>query len=40
MGFVSLSVIASAALVALGLPRADQLIGLATLVVLKITWDS
>ena len=40
-GFVSLSVIASAALVALGLPRADPLIGLAiTLVILKITWDS
>ena len=40
-GFVSLSVIASAALVAIGLPRADPLIGLAvTLVILKITWDS
>jgi divalent metal cation (Fe/Co/Zn/Cd) transporter len=40
-GFVSLSVIASATLVALGLPRADPLIGLAiTLVILKITWDS
>jgi divalent metal cation (Fe/Co/Zn/Cd) transporter len=40
-GFVSLSVIASAALVALGLPRADPLIGLAiTAVILKITWDS
>ena len=40
-GFVSLSVIASAALVAVGLPRADPLIGLAiTLVILKITWDS
>ena len=40
-GFVSLSVIASAALVALGLPRADPLIGLAiTLVILKITSDS
>ena len=40
-GFVSLSVIASAALVAVGLPRADPLIGLAiTAVILKITWDS
>jgi Co/Zn/Cd efflux system component len=40
-GFVSLGVIASAALVAAGLPRADPLIGLAiTLVILKITWDS
>jgi divalent metal cation (Fe/Co/Zn/Cd) transporter len=40
-GFVSLSVIASAALVALGLARADPLIGLAiTAVILKITWDS
>jgi divalent metal cation (Fe/Co/Zn/Cd) transporter len=40
-GFVSLSVIASAGLVALGLPRADPLIGLAiTIVILKITWDS
>src|SRR6478736_4996042 len=40
-GFVSLSVIASAALVAIGLPRADPLIGLAiTAVILKITWDS
>jgi cation diffusion facilitator family transporter len=40
-GFVSLGVVASAALVALGLPAADPLIGLAiTLVILKITWDS
>jgi Co/Zn/Cd efflux system component len=40
-GFVSLSVIASAALVAIGLSRADPLIGLAiTAVILKITWDS
>ena len=40
-GFVSLSVIASAALVAVGLPRADPVIGLAiTAVILKITWDS
>jgi len=40
-GFVSLGVVASAALVAAGLPRADPLIGLAiTVVILKITWDS
>jgi cation diffusion facilitator family transporter len=40
-GFVSLSVIASAAVVALGLPIADPLIGLViTIVILKITWDS
>jgi Co/Zn/Cd efflux system component len=40
-GFVSLAVIASAVLVAVGLPRADPLIGLAiTIVILKITWDS
>lgn len=40
-GFVSLSVILSAALVWAGLERADPLIGLAiTLVILKITWDS
>jgi Co/Zn/Cd efflux system component len=40
-GFVSLGVIASAAVVALGFPRGDPLIGLAiTLVILKITWDS
>jgi Co/Zn/Cd efflux system component len=40
-GFVSLSVIASATLVAIGLPRADPLIGLAiTVVILKITWNS
>ena len=33
--------IASAALVAVDLPRADPLIGLAiTVVILKITWDS
>jgi cation diffusion facilitator family transporter len=37
-GFVSLGVIASACLVALGIPRADPLIGLGiTLVILKIT---
>jgi cation diffusion facilitator family transporter len=40
-GYVSLSVIASSVLVAIGLPRADPLIGLGiTLVILKITWDS
>ena len=40
-GFVSLAVIATAALAAVGLPRADPLIGLAiTVVILKITWDS
>ena len=40
-GFVSLAVVASAALVAVGLPRADPLIGLViTAVILKITWDS
>ena len=39
--YVSLGVVASAALVALGLDLADPLIGLAiTLVILKITWDS
>jgi cation diffusion facilitator family transporter len=40
-GFVSLAVVASAALVALGYPRADPIVGLAiTFVILKITWDS
>jgi cation diffusion facilitator family transporter len=40
-GFVSLSVIASAAVVAVGVPIADPLIGLTiTVVILKITWDS
>ncbi len=40
-GFVSLGVVASAIVVALGLELADPLIGLAiTLVILKITWDS
>jgi cation diffusion facilitator family transporter len=39
--YVSLSVIASAAVVAIGLPIADPLIGLAiTLVILRITWQS
>jgi divalent metal cation (Fe/Co/Zn/Cd) transporter len=39
--FVSLGVVASAAVVALGLEIADPIIGLAiTLVILKITWDS
>jgi cation diffusion facilitator family transporter len=40
-GFVSLGVVAIAIVVALGLERADPLIGLAiTLVILRITWDS
>ena len=40
-GFVSLSVIASAFFVWIGLERADPLIGLAiTLIILKVTWDS
>jgi cation diffusion facilitator family transporter len=39
--FVSLGVVLSAALVAIGLERADPLVGMAiTLVILKITWDS
>jgi cation diffusion facilitator family transporter len=39
--FVSLGVVASAGVVALGLEIADPLIGLAiTIVILKITWDS
>jgi cation diffusion facilitator family transporter len=39
--YVSLAVIASAALVALGLPVADPLVGLAiTVVILRITWQS
>ncbi|MDX6707950.1 MAG: hypothetical protein QOI48_3796 [Solirubrobacteraceae bacterium] len=39
--YVSLAVIASAAVVAIGLPIADPLIGLAiTVVILRITWDS
>jgi cation diffusion facilitator family transporter len=39
--YVSLAVVATAALVAAGLPAADPLIGLAiTAVILKITWDS
>jgi cation diffusion facilitator family transporter len=40
-GFVSLGVIASAAVVALGFQTADPIIGLIiTLVILRITWDS
>lgn len=40
-GFVSLAVIASAIVVALGFNRGDPIIGLViTLVILKITWDS
>jgi divalent metal cation (Fe/Co/Zn/Cd) transporter len=39
--YVSLAVVASAAVVALGVPVADPLIGLAiTLVILRITWQS
>ena len=39
--YVSLAVIASAAVVALGIPAADPLIGLAiTIVILRITWAS
>ena len=40
-GFVSLGVVASAIIVALGFPRGDPIIGLViTLVIFKITWDS
>src|SRR6266480_3102726 len=40
-GFVSVGVIASAAVVAVGVPIADPIIGLLiTAVILKITWDS
>ena len=40
-GFVSLGVIASAGVVALGIEIADPIVGLLiTLVILKITWDS
>ena len=40
-GFVSLGVIGSAVVVALGAPIGDPIIGLLiTLVILKITWDS
>jgi cation diffusion facilitator family transporter len=40
-GFVSLGVVVSAALVALGAPRADPVVGLViTLVILRITWQS
>ena len=39
--YVSLAVVASAAVVAIGIPIADPLIGLAiTLVILRITWQS
>jgi cation diffusion facilitator family transporter len=39
--YVSLAVVASALVVAIGLPIADPLIGLAiTAIILKITWDS
>lgn len=40
-GFLSVGVIASAAVVAAGMPMADPIIGLViTLVILKITWDA
>jgi cation diffusion facilitator family transporter len=40
-GFVSLGVLVSAAMVGLGVPIADPIIGLViTLVILRITWDS
>jgi len=40
-GFVSLGVVASAVVVALGAPIGDPIVGLAiTLVIFKITWDS
>lgn len=40
-GFVSLGVVGSAILVALGVPRGDPIVGLAiTIVILKVTWDS
>jgi cation diffusion facilitator family transporter len=40
-GFVGLGVLLSAGLVAVGLKRADPLVGLAiTAVILKVTWDS
>jgi cation diffusion facilitator family transporter len=40
-GYVSLGVVASAALVALGLEMSDPIVGLViTLVILRITWDS
>jgi cation diffusion facilitator family transporter len=40
-GFVSLGVVVSAGLVALGAPRADPIVGLViTLVIMRITWQS
>ncbi len=40
-GYVSLGVIASAAVVALGFPRGDPIVGLViTLVIFRITWDA
>lgn len=40
-GFVSLGVVVSAIVVALGLPIADPIVGLGiTLLILRITWDS
>ena len=40
-GFVSLGVIAAAGLVAVGIPRADPIVGLAiTALILRITWQA
>jgi hypothetical protein len=40
-GFVSLGVVMSATIVALGFARGDPIVGLTiTLVILKVTWDS
>jgi len=40
-GFVSLGVVAAAAAVAVGIPRADPIVGLAiTLLILRITWQA
>ena len=40
-GFVSLGVVASAVVVAIGLPRADPIIGLLiTAVILRVTWQA
>ena len=40
-GFVSLGVVLAAALVAVGIPRADPIVGLAiTALILRITWQA
>ena len=40
-GFVSLAVVASAVVVALGFPIGDPIVGLViTLVILRVTWDA